>query len=749
MLSIVWIRGEIMARMSDFHVVGDPRFAPDVPSGGGGVSKEYVDNADIEVKKTAANGHNDKFDETVIPSQFTNKLYVYGNPESMYHAADVGGEIPAITGGHVSVSYNWWGQQKVGWDQYDFKPYGYDSETDRTFDKLCVVKCVYQADTRSAFYIFLCTCADQYITVIPDRTEPAHTIMYSGIANKLYSQRYSGDPPTPQGYNLETNLGYYTNGIIADFNYENNQYYDFEVSGIPLFVVNSNTQSEFDDVNYYIATGDYSGAVNYSELYPDNPESYVAIDVISGDWYTVVNNEWVKQGTLDLNETGGTEVEANPQGTPTDTLSTISIDGVIYGIEGGGTEVEEKLYDNGTELVSWTVRGGIKNSNNISINVGGGTFTNGTYTTNPIDVTAYTKLKVKYMHNGTTDEKEVDISAYARNRYISFYYLTDSSHNECGIYLSETAGTFASGIVLSSTTRASSNCVLYEMSIIKQGSSSGTSLSDLSDVELTNLSDGQILQYNSTSEKWENADNQGSLPFEFVIDPNDNGINIVYVETDIEFTVKLFEKRVNSSTPDTYTATKDCYVIAINQNINNEASTKTLSSSITTTGEIIDENYYQTSYSSPNRNQSTKLSIIHVSVGDTVILDNPNVSNYSTQCHIVLEVSDFSQIERIISVATADNTYTSAQSYNITNSGYYLAICFQAEASTSGATTYATIETDSTDLQYTILAAEGEPIESISVAIIKDPTIVTFAWGLRNNYVSKGYAIYKLSLGGE
>lgn len=56
----------------------------------------------------------------------------------------------------------------------------------------------------------------------------------------------------------------------------------------------------------------------------------------------------------------------------------------------------------------------------------------------------------------------------------------------------------------------------------------GGSISSLSDVELTDLSDGQILQYNSTSEKWENADNQGSLPFEFVIDPTDNGINIIY-----------------------------------------------------------------------------------------------------------------------------------------------------------------------------------------------------------------------------
>lgn len=55
--------------------------------------------------------------------------------------------------------------------------------------------------------------------------------------------------------------------------------------------------------------------------------------------------------------------------------------------KGGGSEVEEKLYDNGTELVSWTVSGGAKNSDNISLNAGGGIYVNGAYTTNAIDVT--------------------------------------------------------------------------------------------------------------------------------------------------------------------------------------------------------------------------------------------------------------------------------------------------------------------------------------------------------------------------
>lgn len=515
-----------MAQMSDFHVVGDPRYAPDAPSGGG-VSKEYVDNADIEVKRTAANGHNDKFDETVIPSQFTNKLYVYGSPESMYHASDIGGEMPEITQGHIEVGYNYWGQPVPDWYVQDNRIY------DDEYNRLCAIKVIDQQDSNWAYWFALCFKSDESIASNPNYDDyPSNSVLYGGLTSKQYLRQYANRPPEPQGWVEYNGIAYIDAQRIRDTTTEQGQYYGCQVSGIPIFVVNNNNQTEWDKVNHYISTGDYSNASNYRELYPDNPESFVAIDTISGDWYTVVNNAWVKQGTLELAETGGTEVEANPQGTPTDTLSTISIDGVIYSIEGGGggggTEVEKKLYDNGTELVSWTVRGGTKKSDNISLNVGGGVFTNGTYTTNPIDVTDYTKIKVKYEYNGTVAEKEVDVSEYAGNRYISFYYLTDYSHNECGIYLSETAGTFASGIELERATFVISNCKLYELSVFKQGSSSGTNLSDLSDVDLTNLSNGQILQYNSTSEKWENADNQGSLPFEFVIDPNDNGINIVY-----------------------------------------------------------------------------------------------------------------------------------------------------------------------------------------------------------------------------
>ena len=341
-----------MARMSDFHVVGDPRFAPDVPSGGGGVSKEYVDNADLNVKKTTAEASNDKYDESVIPSQLTNKLYVFGNPQGMYPAAEIGGDVPPIVQGHVQVGYNYWGQLVPGWYATDVKIY------DDTYNRLCVVKTPDPNDTNMWYWQMVGFKDDELLTASQYGNEyPYITIQYSGLETKYYSRTTNTD------WELVTDTGVLlTGGGIADVNTASNQYYGCQISGIPIFVLSSNAQSEWDKVNHYISTGDYSGADNYSELYPDNPESYVAIDVISGDWYKVVNNAWVKQGTLELNSSGG----------------------------------------------------------------------------------------------------------------------------------------------------------------------GASNLSDLSDVELTNLSNGQILQYNSTSEKWENTDNQGSLPFEFVIDSTDNGINIVY-----------------------------------------------------------------------------------------------------------------------------------------------------------------------------------------------------------------------------
>ena len=61
---------------------------------------------------------------------------------------------------------------------------------------------------------------------------------------------------------------------------------------------------------------------------------------------------------------------------------------------------------------------------------------------------------------------------------------------------------------------AISSKIMYNGNRFGGGSGSGgaSAISDLTDVDLTNLSDGQILKYNSTSHKWENTDESGGGP---------------------------------------------------------------------------------------------------------------------------------------------------------------------------------------------------------------------------------------------
>ena len=54
----------------------------------------------------------------------------------------------------------------------------------------------------------------------------------------------------------------------------------------------------------------------------------------------------------------GSDVEANPQGTATDTLNTVGIDNVIYEIQGSGGSssgiyIEETLWEGSSSSSAW------------------------------------------------------------------------------------------------------------------------------------------------------------------------------------------------------------------------------------------------------------------------------------------------------------------------------------------------------------------------------------------------------------
>jgi hypothetical protein len=77
---------------------------------------------------------------------------------------------------------------------------------------------------------------------------------------------------------------------------------------------------------------------------------------------------------------------------------------------------------------------------------------------------------------------------------------------------------------------AGSGITIQNNIISATGGGGASAMEDLTDVDLSNLTNGQVLKWNATTEKWENDDESGgsSLPFEIVIDSNDNGINLLY-----------------------------------------------------------------------------------------------------------------------------------------------------------------------------------------------------------------------------
>ena len=122
------------------------------------------------------------------------------------------------------------------------------------------------------------------------------------------------------------------------------------------------------------------------------------------------------------------------------------------------------LYDNGIEEVPWTVSGGAKNVNNISLNVGGGTYTNYAVIDNPIDLTDYNTLHVECRYRSRDYNLDLDISNYTGSKYISFTYLTDTSHNEAAIGITDTK-TGAATIRIDSRNGDTAEQLLYYMSL--------------------------------------------------------------------------------------------------------------------------------------------------------------------------------------------------------------------------------------------------------------------------------------------
>lgn len=132
-------------------------------------------------------------------------------------------------------------------------------------------------------------------------------------------------------------------------------------------------------------------------------------------------------------------------------------------IEGNGV-VPFAVYDNGVEGVPWTVSGGTKNADNIALDVVAGTTSNYAVTTEAIDITDYSRIDYLVRYRGREYNGYFNIGTYTGSKYISFTYLTDSSHNEVAIGLSDTQ-TGATTMRIASENGGAAEAILYYLSL--------------------------------------------------------------------------------------------------------------------------------------------------------------------------------------------------------------------------------------------------------------------------------------------
>ena len=125
------------------------------------------------------------------------------------------------------------------------------------------------------------------------------------------------------------------------------------------------------------------------------------------------------------------------------------------------------LYSNGVEDVAWEVYGGaVKELTKISLRAGAGVFSSYACIVSPIDITSRSAISLNYSRNNQEQSEEVDISQVSGIKYIGFYYLTDASHNEGGVFVNSAASlTSATLFKLWKTTSQVTEVSLLSMNI--------------------------------------------------------------------------------------------------------------------------------------------------------------------------------------------------------------------------------------------------------------------------------------------
>lgn len=194
----------------------------------------------------------------------------------------------------------------------------------------------------------------------------------------------------------------------------------------------------------------------------------------------------------------------------------------------------------------------------------------------------------------------------------------------------------------------------------------------------------------------------------------------------------------------TYTAEEDCIMLCFNSCINNSARTYDVAANIGTLGTVLSTDSISDQWSSPNRNQAVKCSLISLEKDETVTFTNSADFNYTTLFHIgiILDL-DVASLFRIAYEVKSDNNLTSVD-VNIPSDGIYFLVQLVASGDYKPGAMYATHPNTETILFNPI--AHDSLMMNINFKIIsaKANDTISLSYATFTNYVSKGYYLYKL-----
>ena len=184
------------------------------------------------------------------------------------------------------------------------------------------------------------------------------------IAGKIYSKNYNGTVGNQNGSIIDMDDGSFSfagGGLTgkknSDGTYELN--YDGNVTGVMDVGEGSEigdwvvSEHGLQNGNYLVTPTDVrtSDKVRSDKLYADTDiyiDNVSLTTTLSGkqDTLTAGDNITIDENNV-ISAADGTEVEANPSGSPTATLNKLKVDDVIYGLASGGSYVEltQEEYD--------------------------------------------------------------------------------------------------------------------------------------------------------------------------------------------------------------------------------------------------------------------------------------------------------------------------------------------------------------------------------------------------------------------